>query len=87
MSEALIQSYVFCEDKAFFVSTINRESSAMLNPGVYAETMIWEWDSTTRTKGALVHQREDLKDSIHVHLTTCQELRDGVVYETEEDCA
>ncbi len=49
MSEKLIQSYV--KDR-WFISTIYRQSSAALNPdGWYYETMVWDWDAQTKTRG------------------------------------
>lgn len=38
----IAQTYVWSEGKRYFVSTINRASSAMCAPGDYAETMVWE---------------------------------------------
>jgi len=46
---ALIQSYV---DGRWFVSTIYRMSSVMLNPPAnwYYETIVWGWDSETKQR-------------------------------------
>lgn len=49
----LIQSYV--ADR-YFVSTIERNSSAMLETEMsYFETIIWEWDSDTRNIGKMLN--------------------------------
>ena len=42
MSEKQIQSYVWHKGECFFVSTIERDSSAMLNPGRYNETFVYK---------------------------------------------
>ena len=72
----LIQTYVFREDKAFFVSTINRDSSSMCG-GRYAETMVWEWDVEKRERGAMVYQAEALEGSIRKHQEIVVRLHEG----------
>lgn len=37
----------------FFISTIYREAST-IEPMWYFETMAWEWDDKTKTRGAIV---------------------------------
>ncbi len=73
MSTPIMQSYVYHGDKAFFVSTINRQSSSM-EPHTYAETMVWEWHPATRERGAFVGQGEGSTDSIHTHQSMCYKL-------------
>jgi hypothetical protein len=63
MNKNAIQSYVYhCDsDKAFYVSTILRESSAAAAYGsMYLETIVWEWDATTKKRGGIVAQGEGL---------------------------
>ena len=75
MSTKLIQSFVWHEGKRFFVSTINRESSALLAMGAeYAETMAWEWPETQDGRGVMVGQTEASKDSLYGHERMCREL-------------
>ncbi len=76
MSDKLIQSYVWHEGRVFFVSTINRESSAMHAPGIYAETMVWECKTTApyRRMNRILYQGEDAMGSIHEHLSVCVRL-------------
>lgn len=55
-------------DKCAFVSTINRQSSAMFSyGGTYAETIVWEYDETTKTRGKVLFQDEACTDSLHAH--------------------
>ena len=76
MSNKVMQSYVWHEGKCFFVSTIDRESSAeMAYGGRYAETMAWECNPETRERGALVVQDEDAEGEIRTHVAVCQKLR------------
>lgn len=86
MSDKLIQSYVWHGDKAFFVSTINRVTSAALAQGmIYAETMVWEWDAKTRERGKRIGQDEDTRDSIHTHIAVCERLQKTGKCEIEDE--
>jgi hypothetical protein len=49
-----LQSYVYYQDKCFFVSTIERDSSAAACPMRYAETIVWEYDRATATRGKIL---------------------------------
>jgi hypothetical protein len=88
-NKTLIQTYVFFssetqEDKAFFVSTIDRESSSMYG-GRYAETIVWEWDNTTKVRGDIVHMGEGSQGSIRTHFNICEKLyKDGTMQTDEE---
>lgn len=75
LDEKVIQSYVFYEDKAFFVSTIERDSSAMLGPGRYYETIVWEWDTETRERGKIICQEGTHKGDLKQHFLICKVLR------------
>jgi hypothetical protein len=69
MSDKVMQSYVWHDGKCFFVSTIDRQSSAALSQGgTYAETLVWDYDYEKRERGALVGQGEGATGSI---LRTC----------------
>lgn len=70
----LMQSYVWYGEQCFFVSTINRESSAMLGPGIYAETMVWEHDETINKQGRLIGQDEGARGTVTKHIRICQRL-------------
>jgi len=71
----IMQSYVWHNDKCFFVSTINRESSAReAYELIYAETMVWEYDCTQGERGRLIYQFDDIKNGIKSHIKACQEL-------------
>ena len=88
-NKTLIQTYVFhsneqAEDKAFFVSTIDRTSSSMY-ASRYAETIVWEWDSTTKQRGDIIHIGEGSEGSIRIHFNICEKLyKDGSVEVDEE---
>lgn len=41
----------------YFVSTIYREAST-IEPIWYFETMVWEWDSKTNTRGSIIEQED-----------------------------
>jgi hypothetical protein len=42
----------------YFISTIYRESSAMVPDVWYFETMAWEWDDKTKTRGEIVEMED-----------------------------
>lgn len=54
--ELRLKTYVWHGDKCYFVSTIMRDSSAVHFPVRYAETMAWEFDWATNTRGEWVDQ-------------------------------
>ena len=88
-NKTLIQTYVFysneqAEDKAFYVSTIDRTSSSMYG-GRYAETIVWEWNSTTKQRGDIVHMGEGMEGSIRTHFNICEKLYKDGTMQTEED--
>ena len=60
----IIKTYVWHGDKCFFVSTIERESSAMEGPRRYNETIVWkcEWEKGER-------------EMLHQYETTCLKAR------------
>lgn len=54
------QTYVYREGSAFFISTNERDSSAMISPPLrFMETIVWEWNCETRQRGHIVGQYGD----------------------------
>ncbi len=76
MGTPLITSYVYVGEKCYLVSTINRDSSAALGPGEYAETLVWEWcpKKRERVSDRILYQDGGSRDSIHTHINICQRL-------------
>lgn len=76
-SKKCIQSYVYVGDKRYFVSTIERDSSAELGPADrYNETLVF--DCPERGEEAkLLSQHEDVSGYIDTHFDVCQRLFDG----------
>lgn len=86
MNKTIIQSYVPHGDKWFFVSTINRESSAALAYGnTYAETMVWEFDFVTKERGRIVWQAEEKANSLVGHYKVCERLYETGICEVDDD--
>lgn len=81
--ERVIKSYVWHQGKCFFVSTIERDSSAIEGPRRYNETIVWEFDWPSQKRGKQIYQDGDGKHSIAVHLRTCQNLHDAGTPENE----
>ena len=84
MSGKIAQTYVWHEGQCYFVSTINRESSAMLAPGVYSETMAWEYDYDNRQRGELIFEGSHVRNGVRLHQTTVENLRRSGKPEKEE---
>jgi hypothetical protein len=75
VNKTLAQTNVWYGNKGFFVSTINRQSSAALSYGrIYSETLVWEWDSIAKQRGRLVWQDEHCENSLFVHQRIIQQL-------------
>lgn len=76
MITKVAQSYIFNEDRLFFVSTVNRQSSAMItNPPWYSETFVWELDSNNPTDtGNLVHESSSCLNDITNHFNICMQF-------------
>lgn len=70
----LVSSYVWRGALCFFVSTINRDSSAAEHVGQYAETMVWEYDYPAKVRGKCIFQGDAAKDSIFLHQKTVENL-------------
>jgi len=75
----IIKSYVWHEGKCFFISTIDRDSSA-IGGGRYAETMVWDFDWDTDKRGDIITQDEDSEGSIRTHLHMCQQFHNNGKY-------
>lgn len=65
---AVIKTYVWHDGKCYFVSTIERDSSAAIIPAPrFNETIVWEYDWKTATRGKMIHQEDAVKGCIGVH--------------------
>jgi hypothetical protein len=75
MSNGLIQSYV---KNQWMVSTIHRESSAMLAAGVwYYETLVWNWDAEKRERTNMIAQYDSgisEQSAFSHHFLVCKTL-------------
>lgn len=73
--EAQFQTYVFNKDRAFYVSTVERDSSAMIEPPAmrYMETIVWDWNAHTKKRGRLLYQIGDGAAAIQ-HFNVCRQL-------------
>lgn len=87
MNKTLAQTYVWRDGKGFFVSTINRQSSAQFGYNhIYAETLVWEWDRESKQRGKMIGQDEHCEDSLFAHQRMVQRLFDtGKCVEHDDD--
>lgn len=79
MNDKVIQSYVWHEGKRYFISTIERDCSAIEYPHRYNETIVWEWEEGKTERGEMLIQDEDIKGSIRKHLEICSEIYEQVI--------
>ena len=80
----LIKSYVWFGDKCFFVSTADRDSSAMLGPRRFAETIVWEFDWEKDERGKQISMHSGSKGNIFTHVQVCQCLHETGLPEIPE---
>lgn len=74
----IAKTHLKYKDKYYFISTINRECSSMESYGIlYTETIAWEWNPETNTKGCQVTQDAGPEDSIQSHLRVIQFIYNG----------
>ena len=71
----IAQTYVWHEGEGFFVSTIERDSSAMVEPpaGRFFETLCWEWDRDRSCRGKMLFQANGSK-TLTKHFDMCVQL-------------
>lgn len=50
-----------------------------------AESIVWEWDSTTKQRGDILHMGEGGEGSIRAHFNICEKLYKDGTMQTEED--
>lgn len=74
LDERIMRSYVWHGGKCFLVSTIDRDSSAMLGPKRFAETIVWEYDYEKDERGSQVFMDEGCQGSIQAHLKICERI-------------
>ena len=69
----LAQTYLYRPDGAWFVSTINRRSSARYDDVEYAETLVWTLDANDN-RDKLVWQGSDARNSLTTHVDAVTKL-------------
>lgn len=74
----VMKSYVWHGGKCFFVSTMERESSAAILPSPrYNETMVWEYDWDKAERGEIIAQQGAPMGSIGLHIALCVQLHNN----------
>ena len=80
--DRIIKSYVWHGERCFFVSTIERDSSAAADPSRYNETLVWAYDWNKKEREEMLYQESDVRGSVSRHLSVCAALhRDGCLEE------
>lgn len=83
--DRVAKTYVWYKGVCYFVSTIERESSAMLGPRRFNETFVWLYDWAAHTRGSQVLERDDMAGSIRTHLRVVERLHKGGIAAFEGD--
>ena len=80
-NERIAKSYVWHAGRCFFVSTIERDSSAPQG-GRYEETIAWTYDWDRQIRGHQIY----LGEGPGLHWVICQELEKNgkIIEETDE---
>ena len=83
----VIKSYVWHGDDCFFVSTIERDSSASLPPPLprFNETLAWQYDYETMERGDIVATDGDFQGCLRTHFAVCEQLAKHGRVQLEED--
>jgi hypothetical protein len=76
-NERLLKTYVWHRPtgKCFFVSTIERDSSAAITPTPrFNETIAWEYDWDTQERGKIVGMEGEGNDEVTQHMDVVRQL-------------
>lgn len=73
-NDQIIKTHIWHGEQCFFVSTLERESSAMEGPRRYNETIVWAYNWEKRERGELLHMDEDSTGSIRTHQRIVEKL-------------
>ncbi len=74
--EPLIWSHVFHGKDCFYVSTHNRDSSAVGGPKRYAETLVWKYDPILGKRDDMLASFGTNEGMVYNHFAVCRALFD-----------
>lgn len=81
---SILKTYVYTDAGCYYVSTIERDSSAMVSPPMrFNETIAWEWNKETRERGNIV-MMEGEGVAIKQHFGVVSLLMGGLRYELDD---
>ena len=82
-----LKTYAWHGDKCFFVSTIERDSSAMVHPPPrFNETLVWDYDYATSVKAEIVAMAGG-GPAFDQHFEVCRQLcAHGKYVDAEREC-
>ena len=82
MNNRIWKSYVWYEDKCFFVSTISRDFDTYEGVIRGEETLVWEYDWSKDERGKWVYQAGGVRD--HQAICRCL-INTGTIPESDSD--
>lgn len=65
----------------YVISTIYRQSSAMVEDLWYFETIVWDWDDKTKTRGSMIEMKDSGFDedmAIESHLAVVKSMNGSI---------
>lgn len=74
MNETVIQSFVWHNNKRYFISTIERDCSSLNVQTRYNETIVWDWPVGQEQRGTMLFMDEDIAGSISNHISICNRV-------------
>jgi len=81
-NERVWKSYVWHDDKCFFISTINRDYDTYEGVMRGGETLVWEYDWETDKRGAMIYQAGGVLD--HQAICRCL-INDGTILDQDDE--
>lgn len=76
-NKEILQTYVYYDDRAFFVSTIERDYATIAGVVRGEETLVWDIDAETNERGEILYQAGNVSE----HFEICKQLTQSGEYE------
>lgn len=87
-NQSIAKTTVWNKGECFYISTLNRESSAAISPPMrYNETIAWECDRSGSVRGAIVGMGEAPSGSLKTHQRIVKQLFDYGEVRIDEETA
>lgn len=75
-NDRVVKTYVWHGEECFFVSTVERDSSAIEGASRFNETLVWEFKWDKNERGRIIFQAEAPVGSIATHQRTVDAIHE-----------